>query len=71
MKENGSPIVVYVYLAVGSVIVGIILVLLGLLACQSFGIDISRNWWILGIPVVLAVILNIALIELYDKFRKK
>ena len=71
MKESDSLVVVYVYLAVASVIVGMILVLLVLLACQYLGIDISRNWWILGIPVVLAVILNIVLIELYDKFRKK
>ena len=58
-------------MAAASVILGIILVFVALLACQYFGIDISKNWWILAIPAILAVTLNILLIELYDKYKKR
>ena len=61
----------YVFLAAASVIVGIVLVFVVLLACQYFGIDISKNWWILAIPVLLAVTLNIILVELYDRYKKR
>ena len=71
MKEADSLVVTYVFLAVASVVFGIILVFAVLLACQYFGIDISRNWWILAIPVILAVTLNIILVELYDRYRRR
>jgi hypothetical protein len=71
MKESDSLVMTYVFLAVFSVIFGIVLVFVVLLACQYLGIDISKNWWILAIPVTLAVTLNIVLIELYDKYKKR
>jgi len=71
MREPDSLVVAYVFLAAASVLVGIILVFVALLACQHFGIDISRNWWILALPAILAVVLNIVLIELYDKRKKR
>ena len=58
-------------MAVSCVIVGTILtfILLGVTARQ--GIDLNDNLWILAIPAVFALILNITLLELYRKFWKK
>ena len=58
-------------MAVSCVIVGTILtfILLGVTARQ--GIDLNDNLWILAIPAVSALLLNIALLELYRKFWKK
>jgi hypothetical protein len=71
VREPDSFVMAYVFLAAASVIVGIILVFVALLACQYFGIDISENWWLLAIPVLLAVTLNIILVELYDRYKKR
>jgi len=61
----------YVYLAVGSLALGILITLLMLYICQFFGIDINRNLWMIAIPIVLAIALNIWFIELYDRYRRK
>ena len=61
----------YIFLASGCVMVGIVIVFIMLVACQRLGIDIEKNLWVLAIPAVLTIILNIALLELYHKFRKK
>jgi len=61
----------YVYLAVGSLALGIIITFTMLFLCQFFGIDINMNLWLISIPIILAVALNIWFIELYDRYRKK
>jgi uncharacterized membrane protein len=61
----------YVYLAVGSLAMGIIITFLMLYICQFFGIDINKNLWMIAIPIILAIALNIWFIELYDRYRKK
>jgi len=61
----------YVYLAVGSLAMGIIITFLMLYICQFFGIDINKNLWMIAIPIILAISLNIWFIELYDRYRKK
>ena len=61
----------YVYLAVGSLALGILITFLMLYICQFFGIDINRNLWMIAIPIVLAIALNIWFIELYDRYRRK
>jgi len=71
MKDSDNLVITYIYLAIASGIFGVILVFVLLFACQYFGIDIFKNWWLLALPVTLAVILNIILIELYRKYKKK
>ena len=71
MTKSDSLVITYIYLAVASGIFGVILIFVVLFACQYFGIDISKNWWILVIPVTLAVTLNVIFIELYRKYKKK
>ena len=61
----------YVYLAVGSLALGIIITFLMLYLCRIFGIDINKDLWLIAIPIVLSVALNIWFIELYDRYRKK
>jgi len=61
----------YVYLAVGSLALGILITFFMLYICQFLGIDINRNLWMIAIPIVLAIALNIWFIELYDRYRRK
>ena len=61
----------YVILAVGCVLVGIILALLMLTVGWQFGLNVFRNLWMLAIPAVLAVIINVLLLELYQRLKKK
>jgi purine-cytosine permease-like protein len=59
------------FLAIASLLVGIILAVIVVFASLFFGIDLLDNLWLLAIPVILAVILNIVFIELYRKYKKK
>ena len=61
----------YVYLAVGCVVVGVVLTFIVLGMCVRLGISIEENPWALAIPAVLSLILNITLLELYRKYKKK
>jgi hypothetical protein len=61
----------YVYLAVGCGMLGMGLTYVMLLVCLYYGIDISRNLWVITIPIVGTITLNILLIELLSRRRKK
>jgi len=61
----------YIFLASGCVAVGVVIVFVVLAACQRLGINIEKNLWVLAIPAVLAIILNIILLEVYHRFRKR
>jgi len=62
----------YIFLASGCVAVGVAITFIVLTICQRLGIDIINEYlWVLAIPAVLALIINIALLELYRKFRKR
>ena len=61
----------YIFLAVGCVVVGVVLTLVVLGMSVRLGIDIAKNLWVLAIPAVLSLTLNIILLELYHKFRKR
>jgi hypothetical protein len=62
---------VYLFLAMGSIGLGIILSFVVVFLCRYMEVDIFKNLWILAIPLVVAVLVNICLIELYNKFKKK
>ena len=61
----------YIILAIGSIVVGVVItfILLGIVA--RAGIDLNRNIWLLAIPAVLALLLNVILLEIYRKFRSR
>lgn len=61
----------YVYLAVGSLALGIIITFIMLFICQVLAVDINKNLWLISIPIILAIVLNIWFIELYDRYQKK
>ena len=61
----------YIFLAVGCVAVGVVLVFVVLGVCVRLGVSIEDNLWVLAIPAVLALFLNITLLELYHKYRKR
>jgi len=71
MGERDNTVLTYIYLAVGSGLLGVILTFLMLGICHYFKIDLYKNIWLLMIPLLLAVSLNICFIELYHKFKKK
>jgi hypothetical protein len=62
----------YIILAAGCFFVGVVIALATIAASIRLHLNIlGENAWMLAIPAVLALVLNIALIELYRKFRKK
>jgi hypothetical protein len=69
--DNRQLIAIYLSLATGCILIGIGLVIVTLLVCNHFGIDITRSFWILAIPVFGTLILNVLLIEIVQRIRKK
>jgi hypothetical protein len=61
----------YIFLAAGCASLGIIITFVVLAVCVRLGINIDQHWWIVAIPVVLSLIINIILVEIYRKFREK
>ena len=72
--RNGKPenlVIYYIYLAIGCGILGVIITFLLIFACGYYGIDISKNLWVVAIPVTLSVFLNVCFVELFRKYRNK
>ena len=62
----------YIILAVGCFFIGLVIALATITVSIRWHIDIlGDKAWILAIPAVLAVVINVGLIELYRKLRKK
>jgi hypothetical protein len=61
----------YIFLAAGCVSVGVVITFIVLGVCQRLGINIDEHLWIVTIPAVLSLFLNVALLEIYRKFRKR
>ena len=71
MEKPKSSIIPYIFMAVSCGLLAVIILVAGLFAVQYFDIDINENLWLFAIPVILAVLLNVLFIELYDKRKKK
>ena len=62
----------YIIMAIGCFLIGVVIALATIAAAVRLRIDIlGENAWMLAVPAVLAVIINIFFIEIYRKFRKK
>ena len=61
----------YIFLAAGCAAVGVVVTFVVLGVCQRLGIDIDKNVWVLAIPAVSSLFLNITLLELYRKYKRK
>jgi len=62
---------IFAALAIGCAALGILITVILIIVCQYFGIDLAQNLWLISLPIVIAIGLNIGFIELYDRFRKK
>jgi hypothetical protein len=60
----------YILLVGGCIAVGVVLTFVVLGISVRLGIDIGENFWIVAIPAVLSIILNVALLELYRKYKR-
>jgi hypothetical protein len=62
----------YIILAVSCFFIGVVIAMATITVSIRWHIDIlGDKVWILAIPAVLAVLINVGLIELYRMFRKK
>lgn len=61
----------YIFLAVASGMMGGIIIFFGILAALYFGINLLNNLWIIGLPVIVSILMNIFFIELYRKYKEK
>jgi len=68
---RGMKAIEYIYLAIGTGALGTAMTFGLLFACRYYGIDIWQNIWVLAIPLGLSLVLNISLIELYSRVKKK
>jgi len=71
MRKPENLTLYYIFLAVGCGAVGVITTFAVLIVCQYYGIDVTKNLWVLAIPLALSLFLNVSFIELYRKFRNK
>ena len=62
---------IFVAMAIGCAALGILMTFVLLGVCNYYGIDLTKNLWLITLPIVIAIVLNILSLELYDKFRKK
>ena len=60
----------YIYLATSSFGIGALIVMITNAVCENLNIDVVQNIWILVFPVILTLIINVLLIELYNKIWK-
>ena len=60
----------YIFLALGCAVVGVVTTFVVLGVCVRFGIDIEKSIWVVAIPAVFSIILNVSLLEIYRKFRR-
>ena len=61
----------YILLATGCVTAGVVITLLMLAVCQRLGVNIDENLWIVAIPAVLSLLLNVGILEIYQACRRK
>jgi len=60
-----------VFFAVACLILGTIFSAVLVAVCWFLNIDISKNIWLMGIPAVLSIALNILFLELYHRHKSK
>jgi hypothetical protein len=75
MRGKGTDdrrlVLLYIYLAASCTFLGTSLVFATLFFCSYLSIDITKNYWVLVIPIVLTLLLNIVLIELVQRIRNR
>ena len=70
-SDNRNLVLLYISLATGVVTLGVGITFAVLALCAYYNIDISRHWWLLGIPVFSSLLINVLLIELIRKLSRR
>jgi membrane protein DedA with SNARE-associated domain len=71
MARRDRFILELIYFAIGCAALGVLFAFILVFALQYFDIDIYKHLWLLLMPLVLAIALNILAIELYGRYRRK
>jgi len=71
MSGRDNFILELVYFAVGCAALGIIFAFILIFVLQYFGINVYKHMFLLLIPLVLSISLNIAILELYGKYKRR
>jgi hypothetical protein len=61
----------YIFLGAGCVAVGIVITFIVLAVCQRMGVNIDENLWVVAIPAVFSLLLNIGALEIYHALRRR
>jgi len=60
-----------VYFAVGCAALGVLFAFVLVFVLQYLGINVYHHLWLLLIPLLLSISLNIIAIELYSRYKRK
>ena len=71
MSGRDSFILELIYFAVGCAALGIVFAFILVFVLQYLEIDVYKHMFLLLIPLVLSISLNIAIIELYGKYKRR
>jgi hypothetical protein len=61
----------YIYLAVGTGVFGVAITFAVVLICQYLGFSMLDHLWLLAVPILLSLLLNVTIVEIYRKIKKK
>ena len=71
MAGRDSFILELIYFAVGCAALGVLFAFVLVFVLQYLRIDVYKHLWLLLIPLVLSISLNILAIELYGRYKRK
>jgi hypothetical protein len=71
MARRDSFILELIYFAVGCAALGVLFAFVLVFVLQYLRIDIYKHLWLLLVPLVLSIALNVLAIELYGKYKRK
>lgn len=70
-SDDRNLVLLYIYLAIGVVILGVGITFAILAFCAYYGINVTLHWWLMGVPAAASLLINVFLIELYRKLTKR
>jgi hypothetical protein len=70
-SSRRSTVFIYITLAAGSVFLGTIFTYALVIGAGYFGVDLSAHLWLLAIPSILSLALNVTFVELYQKLSRR
>jgi len=70
-KKPENLVLYYIYLAIACAGFGLGIIVLLILFCQYNDINILTHLWLLAIPIISSLLVNVLLVELYRWLRNK